>query len=273
MKTQLSVSMLLCLVWLGFPAATPAQEIMQVHKKDKTVISVPVTEIDFIDFSSSTAGEGELLKDADGNSYKTVRIGRQLWMAENLKTTRFNNGKPIPQVTENKAWYELKTPAYCWYNNDESANKNPYGAIYNWYAVNTGNLCPTGWHVSSDNDWKELEEYLVANGHNSNKGKAEMIGKSLAANYGWTPSAMPSDVGSDQLPEFRNKSGFTALPGGFRTTNGGFSTPSGIGAYWWTSTEKNDSQAWFKHVMSFRATLEEAAQSKYFGCSVRCVKD
>ncbi len=252
---------------------TNAQEIMNIQKKDKSIISIPVSEIEMITYSGAATISEITVKDIEGNIYKTVQIGRQVWMAENLKTKTFNDGSPIQLVTENSEWYNMKTSAYCWYNNDESTNKNKYGALYNWYAVNSGKLCPAGWHVSTDNDWKELENYLVANGHNSNKGNAEMIGKSLASKTGWNPSSMPSDVGSELLPEYRNKSGFSAFPGGYRTTNGGFSSPAGIGGYWWTSTEKNESQAWFKNLINYRGTLEEAAQSKYFGCSVRCVKN
>ncbi len=257
----------------SFSFHVKAQEVMYIQKKDKSVIAIPVSEIEMITYSGSRVVNEGTVKDVEGNVYKTVKIGRQVWMAENLKTKTLNDGSPIQLVTDNKEWYNMTTAAYCWLNNNESEFKNRYGALYNWYAVNTGTLCPSGWHVSSDNDWKELESYLVANGHNSNKGAAEMIGKSLASKTGWNPSSMPSDVGSDLLPEYKNKSGFSALPGGFRTTNGGFSSPVGIGGYWWTSTEKNEGYAWFKNLINYRGTLEEIAQSKYFGCSVRCVKD
>jgi len=264
---------LIVFFFYSFSFQVKAQEIMNIQKKDKSVISIPVSEIELITFSGSIVVNESIVKDIEGNIYKTVQIGQQVWMAENLKTKTFNDGSPIQLVTENNEWYNMKAHAYCWYYNDESTNKNKYGALYNWYAVNSSKLCPLGWHVSTDNDWKELENYLVANGHNSNKGTAEMIGKSLASKSGWNPSTMPSDVGSELLPEYKNKSGFSALPGGFRTTNGGFSNPSGIGGYWWTSTEKNENQAWFKNLINYRGTLEEAAQSKYFGCSVRCVKN
>ncbi len=273
MKNVQSFVLLAVLFFYCFSFHMKAQEIMNIHKKNNSVISIPVAEIEMITFSGSEIAAESTVIDIEGNIYKTIRIGGQLWMAENLKTKTFNDGTPIQLVTDNKAWYNMKTPAYCWYNNDESTNKNKYGALYNWYAAGSGKLCPLGWHVSSDNDWQELENYLVANGHNSNKGTSEMIGKSLAAKTGWNPSSMPSDVGSDLLPEFINKSGFSALPGGFRTTNGGFSSPEGIGGYWWTSTEKNENQAWFKNLINYRGTLEEVAQSKYFGCSIRCVKN
>jgi hypothetical protein len=95
----------------------------------------------------------EILVDIDGNSYKTITINKQTWMAENLKTTRFNDGVPIPMVIDIKTWISLKQPAYCWYDDKEKPNKELYGALYNWYTVQTGKLCPQGWHVPSDKVW------------------------------------------------------------------------------------------------------------------------
>ena len=98
--------------------------------------------------------------DIDGNVYHTVTIGTQVWMVENLKTTKYNDGTAIPLVTDNTAWGALTTPGYCWYNNDSATYKNTYGALYNWYAVNTGKLAPTGWHVPTDSEWTVLTTYL-----------------------------------------------------------------------------------------------------------------
>ncbi len=98
--------------------------------------------------------------DNDGNVYHTVAIGKQVWMAEDLKTTKYNDGTPIPLVTDGTAWVNLNTPGCCWYNNDADTYKATYGALYNWYAVNTGKLAPAGWRVASDADWKTLEMSL-----------------------------------------------------------------------------------------------------------------
>jgi hypothetical protein len=108
----------------------------------------------------STTNETGTVSDRDGNTYVTVRIGNQWWMAENLKTTRYNDNTEIPNVTDDDIWKDLITPAYCCIFNDPATYKNICGAIYNWYAINTGKLCPSGWHVSTDNDWKTLEMYL-----------------------------------------------------------------------------------------------------------------
>jgi uncharacterized protein (TIGR02145 family) len=100
------------------------------------------------------------LTDKDGNIYKTVTLGTQIWMAENLRTTKYNDGTDIPKVTVNNDWYNLTTDAYCWYNNDETAFKDTYGALYNGFAANT-KLCPTGWHIPSNADWTDLGNYLT----------------------------------------------------------------------------------------------------------------
>jgi uncharacterized protein (TIGR02145 family) len=265
MKKFQLFAMFSALFFYCFSFQVKAQEIMNIQKKDKSVISIPVSEIEMITFSGSRIANESTVKDIEGNVYKTVQIGRQVWMAENLKTKTFNNGSPIQLVTDNKDWNNMTTPAYCWLNNDESTYKNKYGALYNWYTVNTKNLCPSGWHVSTDNDWQELEKYLIETE------KQQFTGKILASNFGWVSSNSPTSVGSEMLPEYRNKSGFTALPGGFRAV--GFGNPIDIGGYWWTSKEESVSHAWFKMIINYLGTVEEVARPKYYGCSVRCVKN
>lgn len=157
--------------------------------------------------------------DADGNVYKTVTIGTQVWFAENLKTTKFSDGALIPLVTGNTAWSNLITPGFCWYNNNENTYKNTYGALYNWYAVNTKKLCPTGWHVPTDDEWTILTNYLgglaVAGGKLKESGTIHWNSPNTSAT---------------------NTYGFTALPGGFRITDGTFNS-IGTSGYWWSSSE------------------------------------
>ncbi len=98
--------------------------------------------------------------DKNNNNYTVVKIGNQTWMAENLKTTRFNDGTPIPLVSDNTTWSTLSTPGYCWYNNDSVNFKDFGGALYNWYAVNTAKLAPPGWHVPTDAEWTTLTNYV-----------------------------------------------------------------------------------------------------------------
>ena len=194
------------------------------------------------------------VKDYDGNDYHVIRIGTQLWFKENLKTTRFNTGTAIPNVTGDAAWSALTTSGYCWYDNNE-ANKNTYGALYNWYAVNSGDLCPAGWHVSTDNDWLVLSDYL--GGSNEAGGILKETGTThwLSPNTGAT-----------------NEYEFTALPGGFRYDNGVFDFLQSTG-FWWTSTQYNTTSSWDRIIYYNYSKLYRDFKSKKYGGSVRCVKD
>lgn len=154
--------------------------------------------------------------DADGNEYETVIIGEQVWFAENLKTTKYNDGSSISNVTSDSEWYNLTSPAYCWYDNDEATYKEQYGALYNWYTVDTSsnvnrNICPEGWHVPSDDEWTQLKEYLIASGYNwDGTTNGNKIGKSLASTSGWFSSSDEGDVGNNQSSN--NSSGFNLYP-------------------------------------------------------------
>jgi uncharacterized protein (TIGR02145 family) len=215
------------------------------------------------------------IKDADGNVYTSVKIGSQYWLKENLKTTKYNDNTEIPLVTDNAVWSTLTTPAYCWYNNDSVTYKAIYGALYNWYAVsalsNAGkNLCPVGWHVATDSQWTTLTDYLSKNGYGYG-GNGDYIGKSLAATSGWSVLSTAGLVGNDQASN--NKSGFTALPGGSRTSSGGGFYFLGNYATWWTATEEETTSArgieiGFNMNIVFRNDF-----SKPIGFSVRCIKD
>ena len=120
--------------------------------------------------------------DVDGNVYHTLKIGSQVWMVENLKTTRYNDSTEITMIEDSTLWNHLTEPACCWMDNDLN-NKEPYGGLYNWYAVNTGKLCPDGWHVPTNEEWTELIDYLggiqVAGGKLKEAGLAQMAAKSL----------------------------------------------------------------------------------------------
>ncbi len=114
--------------------------------------------------------------DIDGNVYNTVVIGSQVWLQENLKTTKFKDGSAIPNVTSDSEWGSINTPGFCWYDNDQAANKNKYGALYNWHTVNTGKLCPEGWRVPTNADWTELIDEL---------GGETMAANKLKSTTGW----------------------------------------------------------------------------------------
>jgi uncharacterized protein (TIGR02145 family) len=218
------------------------------------------------------------VSDVDGNVYKTVTIGTQVWMAENLKTTKYNDGTTIPLVTDSIAWLSLTTPGYCWYRNHLD-NKSTYGVLYNWYTVNTNKLCPTGWHVPSEDEWSTLELYLQNNGYNYDgtidtdtyRETNNKTAKSLASLTNWSFSSVEGSVGDTNYSAYRNKSGFAALPGGY-IGNGTF---YGLGYYgnWWTATELNNDIAFHRGVYFNYNGLDGSPAYKQNGFSVRCVKD
>jgi uncharacterized protein (TIGR02145 family) len=194
------------------------------------------------------------VNDIDGNIYKTVSIGNQVWMAENLKTTRYNDNTSIPLVSGSNEWRSLITPGYCWYNNDSSTYKSAYGALYNWYTVATYKLCPTGWHVPTHGQWSILATYL--GGENVAGDKLKEAGGShwIRLNEGAS-----------------NESGFTALPGGGRI-NGTFEA-IGISGVWWASTAYDGGNAWCRELDDDQVLLLSGYVSLSQGFSVRCIKN
>ena len=189
--------------------------------------------------------------DLEGNKYRTIEIGTQTWMAENLKSTKYNDGSDIPFVLDVSAWALLTTPGYCWYNNDSVG----YGAIYNWYTVNTGRLCPEGWHVPSDDEWTTLTDFL--GGKSNAGGKLKETGTShwQSPNTGAT-----------------NETGFTGLPTGYRNYGGGFNSINKYG-FWWSSTEWSSTGAWYRDVNFSYTYVDRSNSNKKSGATVRCLKD
>ena len=189
----------------------------------------------------------------DGEVYKWVKIGNQIWMAEDLRTTKYNDGTSIPNVTDDKAWGKLKTPSYDLYNKIV-ANKNTYAALYNWYAANTLKLAPTGWHVPTDAEWTTLIDFI--GGKDIAGGKLKETGTS----HWKSPNA-----------EATNETGFTALPGVFRTKEGSF-YDVGIGR-WWSSTDFDTDNAWGWCIFYNDDYVDRDYDCKSCGFSVRCVKN
>ena len=202
------------------------------------------------------------ITDIDGNVYKTITVtvdkgikAEQTWMAENLKTTKYNDGTDIPLVTGTSEWIGLTSPAYCWYDNDEAANKDIYGALYNWYAVNTGKLCPDGWHVPTITEWKTL---TGPTGYDSTFGdKLREVGA--------THWITPNDAAT-------NETGLTALPGGYRHESLGTYGHLGYDCFWWSSTEASAISSWDIETNTQPYVRSYNYQNGY-GLSVRCLKD
>ena len=206
---------------------------------------------------TNTPSVDTTVKDRDNNVYHTVQIGTQTWMVENLRTTHYNDGGNIENVGDYTAWHNNTTGAYCWYNNDGAASiGSPYGALYNFYAVNSGKLCPAGWHVPSDVEWTTLTNFC---------GGALLAGGKLKES-GTTHWKSPN-TGAD------NSSGFTAEPGGFRHSGTAeFQSMNTIGNWWSSkSISSNTAYTWY---MSSNSEVAGSYTSLYHvGSSVRCIKD
>ncbi|MBN2613456.1 MAG: fibrobacter succinogenes major paralogous domain-containing protein [Bacteroidales bacterium] len=207
--------------------------------------------------------------DVEGKNYKTIKMGTQVWMAENLRTSRLNDGTDIPYISDNAAWSNMTTPAHCWYKNSEQVAKYTYGGLYNWYTVNKGKLCPVGWHVPSDEEWTILENFMIANGYNfDNTTTGNKIAISMAAEGSWSSSSTTGAIGSTNTG--RNASGFNARPGGYR--NGEFFYEFKE-CWWWTSTTSNNNNAYGRSLNYNRVELFHGNDNKSLGFSVRCIKD
>jgi uncharacterized protein (TIGR02145 family) len=212
-----------------------------------------------------TSGYGSNITDAEGNSYKTVYIGTQQWMGENLKTSKYSDGTTIPNITDNTQWQSNATGACAYYNND-AANNAKYGKLYNWYAVSGNkNVCPTGWHVPTDAEWTVLTDYL--GGNSIAGGKLKEVGTT-----NW----------NSPNTESTNVSLFTGLPGGSRNDFGDY-YGIGIYGYWWSSTEYiieehiteeyNTDNAWIRALGNSTGNASGGNVNKFYGFSVRCLRD
>jgi uncharacterized protein (TIGR02145 family) len=221
-----------------------------------------------------------LLADIEGNVYNTVTIGTQVWMKENLKTTKYNDGTAIPNITDNTVWSALTTGAYSDCNNIP-ANANIYGRQYNWYVIDNNaatkvtsnggkNVCPTGWHVPSDTEWKTLTDYLTNNGFGYG-GSGSDIAKSMATTSGWPADGTPGNIGNDQTSN--NQSGFSALAGGYRAISGVFLYIGTVGA-WWSSDMPNTGYGSILHI-SYNSSFVASGVicNAQFGVTVRCLHD
>jgi uncharacterized protein (TIGR02145 family) len=196
--------------------------------------------------------------DFDGNVYYTVTIGTQVWMAGNLKTIKYSDGTDIPQVTDKTAWSALLTPGYCWMNNDKATYKDTYGALYNYYVVDPAsnggkNVCPTGWHVPTNNEWLTLTTYL--NGEPVAGGKLKESGI-----LHWQT---PNTAGT-------NETGFTALPAG---SHGYDFIVTGTETSFWTSTEYEAHSAWVRYITFSNSMAHPQYTGKINGNSIRCLKN
>ena len=218
--------------------------LLSTCSKDKTGLIDP------------TVDDPNTLRDIDGNIYQIVTIGTQVWMAENLKTTRFRNGEPIPLVTVDSIWAKSRSAAFCRYLND-SSYAAVYGNLYNWFAVNDErNIAPQGWHVPNDAEWQVLVDFL--GGKETAGGKMKQTGAGL-----W----IEPNAGAT------NECGFNALPGGFRSYFHGRSVYMGFYALFWSATEGTDWYAFYRELTHINSAVNRNYGDKPNGFSVRCIRD
>ncbi len=220
-------------------------------------------------FDTESPGGGDstgTVTDIDGNVYQTVKVCGQWWMAENLKVTRYRNGDDIANVTGNAEWEDLVSGAYCSYDNNES-NVAAYGRLYNWYAVaDARDIAPEGWRVPTDDDWKQLEMCLG-------------LSQEEADDTGWRGTdegGQLKETGTTywQSPNngATNESGFSALPAGYRTSYGYFSS-MGYLANFWSSVESDSERGWYRYLFNEYSGISRYDYPKSGGYSVRCVRD
>jgi uncharacterized protein (TIGR02145 family) len=224
--------------------------------------SIMVSEILHIQVESGGIDVGSMLTcsdrfgtvtDIDGNHYNTLLFGNNVWMLENLKSSRFSNGLIIPNITNNYPWSQLNTPAWCNYENSP-INDSISGKLYNWYTVvNSSNVCPTGWHVSTHSEWNDLANYLGGN---------LIAGGKMKSISGWN------------LPnvEATNESGFSGLPGGSRNENGLFQFIGNFG-HWWTASTYDSTMSWYAILSNGAGYFGQSSLYFKYGMSIRCVKD
>jgi uncharacterized protein (TIGR02145 family) len=236
-------------------------------------------------FIGLTGCQTHSVKDFDGNVYPTITIGTQVWMAENLKTTKYSNGDLIGTTTPATSIIEGETtPKYQWAYAGNESNVATLGRLYTWYvATDSRNVCPTGWHVPTDTEWTTLTDYLTNNGYGYGGGYKGMdIAKSLAATSGWVADETPGNAGNDQASN--NRIGFTALPGGARLEDGNFYDIGHVGCWWSTTGTTGFKQSLsgvfvtapgglFRDIYHDYCYVNSYSNNTHYGMSIRCLKD
>jgi uncharacterized protein (TIGR02145 family) len=237
-----------------------------VHSAAIDEVPVATATRTFELFAGLACPEAPTVTDIDGNVYRTVQIGGQCWTAENLRSTTYANGDPIPNVPDDLQWGGLTTGAWAHYENDGSY-ENPYGKLYNWYAAaDPRNVCPTNWHVPTDAEWNTLVGYLDPaydpGAFGSQSGTAGGKMKSTGTQYWQAPNEGAT-----------NESGFSGLPGGARYYNDGPFNFLGNDGLWWSASESGAEGACFRDLYNSSAAILRSNNFKRDGFSVRCLRD
>ncbi len=220
--------------------------------------------------------EAGKVKDIDGNVYNTVAIGTQLWMVENLKSTKYNNGESIGTTEPHNLDISGETdPKYQWAYNGNEDNAAIYGRLYTWFTVtDSRGVCPDGWHVPTHAEWTTLEDYLIANGYNYDGTiTGNKIAKSLGSATLWQASGTVGAIGNTGYPEKINVTGFTSVPTGYRHPNLSIWYYLGQFGHLWTVTEYDGESGWFLSTCYAYNYTVQGGGLKKAGFAVRCLKD
>ena len=216
---------------------------------------------------SITSTGAVTVTDIDGNVYLTVPIGNQWWMAENLRVTHYRNGDDIPHVTDNTTWVNLTTGGYCNYDNDQD-HVSTYGRLYNCYAIDDSrNIAPEGWHVPTDEEWKELERSLGMSASEADDSGWRGTDEGGQLKESGTTHWLDPNTGAT------NASYFSAIPAGCRALSAGNFVNMGYSAYFWSSTETTALHAWVRRLSYNYSSIYRGVYNKEYGFPIRCVRD
>jgi uncharacterized protein (TIGR02145 family) len=221
--------------------------------------------------NNGCSGGPSTVTDIDGNVYNVVTIGNQCWMKENLKTTKYRNGDVLFTGLNMSQWQNTTAGAWAYYN-DSAQYNNPYGKLYNWYAVaDSRGLCPTGWHVPTDSEWNILVKFLDPQADTS---QFSFDQSQIAGGLMKSVGDLQSGTGLWQSPNTgaTNSSGFSGLPGGLRFYVGLYNIV-GYDGNWWSASENSTSGAWYRNLDYTNGNVGRDNASKQVGLSVRCLRD
>ena len=253
-------------------------DTMYLHLKGGTIAAFPVKNIDSIVFYTAVDTTPKPLTDIDGNVYRIVTIGSQTWMKDNLRTTKYRNGDTIGTTDPaTKSISSEISPKYQWSYDGNESNVDVYGRLYTWHTMSDSrNVCPMGWHVPADSDWVKMFTFLHDSGYvydgSSPANINYSITKSMAAKSGWSASSGVGNPGNTDYPDYIDKSGFSALPGGYRNVTGDFSSIL-EDARWWSSTEVGALEGRMYIIYFNDSDLKTYSAHKNAGMYIRCIHD